>query len=359
MDNQEKFNIDEEAVLRFLNDDAKAGDREKIETYMATREGRASLEKISLRYWEQIPENLPMEGYDEQEMLGRLKNILDLEKAPRPKRKNKGLRWQTYIVRIAAGLFIPLLFISYLQWTGVFAPSGDEALVTIYSPNGARTNFRLPDGSSGWLNSGSALHFPAAFSGSSRDVRLEGEAYFDIESNPDKPFVVTTDHIKVAALGTSFNVEAYDEDNTSKVTLETGIVELFDVEDGSLRNALNRLDTGFQFTYFNDLESYRVDAVDVGKVTAWKEGKLVFREDPMNEVVERLNRWYNVQIVIEDKSLDDYAFRATFQDETLDEVLKLLQLSSPIEIREGEREMQADSTYSKRKIFFSAAKPDS
>ncbi|MEZ5043036.1 MAG: DUF4974 domain-containing protein [Saprospiraceae bacterium] len=354
MRKKEKNIIDKEAVDRYLNNKGSKADQEKIKNYFASTDRWAELESASLQFWKQIPEELETEGYDEDRLLDRINHLLRLEDAKVSVEKRRRLKWFTYASRIAASLFIPLLLLCYLQWSGYFEEQQAGAYSSVYSPLGARTNFHLPDGSEGWLNGGSTLHFPAAFSGEYREVQLEGEAYFYVKSNPRKPFVVTTGNIRIAALGTSFNVNAYEGDKTNSVTLETGVVELFEAKDQKLLETLGQLDTGFQFIYFKDLDSYRTQEVDVKKITAWKEGKLVFREDPMTEVVDRLNRWYNVDIVIEDKKLETYVFRATFQDETLDEVLKLLQFSSPIKIRETGREMLKNNTFGKRKIFLSS-----
>lgn len=354
MSKKEKTTVDKEAIKRYLNNEGTGADREKVEAYFASWKETAALEKESFHFWRQIPKDIETEDYDDERLLDRLNHLLRLEDARAAAEKRWSLRWFTYTSRIAAGLFIPLLFFSFLQWNGFFENQQEAAYSSVYSPLGARTNFHLPDGSEGWLNGGSTLYFPAVFSGKYREVRLEGEAYFDVQSNPKKPFVVTTEKIKVAALGTTFNVNAYEEDETSRVTLESGVVELFEAEDQNLQRALSTLDTGFQFTYFKDLDSHDTLEVDVNKIIAWKEGKLIFRKDPMAKVVDRLNRWYNVEIVIEDKKLETYAFVATFQDETLDEVLKLLKLSSPIKIREAGREMLEDATFGKRKIFLSS-----
>ncbi len=348
-----KKEIDKEVVDRYLNSKGTEEDREKMAGYFDSNEKTSALKKASFDFWEKSTGEEDLAGYDEGRVLDRLNHLLRLEDAKRAQEKRKKLKWFTYASRIAAGLFIPLLFFSYLQWSGFFENQQTVAYSSIYSPLGARTQFQLPDGSEGWLNGGSSLHFPATFSGRYREVQLDGEAYFDVLSNPEKPFVVTTNEIKVVALGTSFNVNAYAEDETSNILLESGKVALFKSDDDGLHNTLGRLDTGYQFTYFKELDSHQTKAVDIYKSTAWKEGLLVFREDLMVDIVDRLNRWYNVEITIKDKRLETYTFRATFQDETLDEVLKLLKLSSPIKVEEVGREILKDNTFGKRKINLS------
>ncbi len=349
----ERTEIDQEVVDRYLNNEGTAEDREKIKGYFASNQEAAALEKASLGFWKKSAQETDLTDYDEGRILDRLNHLLRLDDAKTAKEQREKFKWYTLATRIAAGLFIPLLFFSYWQWSGSFENQQTAAYSSIYSPLGARTKFHLPDGSEGWLNGGSSLQFPTTFLGKYREVRLEGEAYFDVFSNPEKPFVVTTRDVKVVAVGTSFNVNAYVEDKTSSVMLESGKVSLFKSEDQHLNNTLSQLDTGYQFTYFKELDSHQIEAVDVYKSTAWKEGLLVFREDLMVDIVDRLNRWYNVEITIKDKRLETYTFRATFQDETLDEVLKLLKLSSPIKVEEVGREILEDNTFGKRKINLS------
>lgn len=350
MSKEEKEAINRNILKRYLNDEGDETDRRKITKWFSSSKSMKVLESESFQFWESIPDEPETEDYDEERVLDRLNHLLRLEDANIARAKDKRLRWLRYLVRIAASLFLPLAVVSYLLWSG----SQDTAYASLYSPLGARTSFHLPDGSEGWLNGGSTLYFPAAFAGRYREVRLDGEAYFDVISKAKKPFVVNTDRIKVVALGTAFNVDAYKEDPVSRVTLASGMLELFDAKDQTMQNVLGELDAGFQFTYFKDLNSHLIKDADVNKATAWKEGKLVFRDDPMEEVVSRLNRWYNVDIEIENEKLKKETYRFTFQDKTLDEVLKLIKLTdSNIEIRELEQETRQDGAFGKRKFIFS------
>lgn len=354
MNKKNKESIDRKVIKRYLNSQGDETDRQQIAKWFASPRNTEVLKSESLHFWQGIPDNPETDDYDEERILDRLNHLLRLEDAKISLEKRRKQRWLKYASRIAASLFIPLLFFSFLQWKGFFEEAQDMAYSSIYSPLGARTRFHLPDGSEGWLNGGSTLHFPAAFAGDYREVRLEGEAYFDVVSDARKPFVVTTDRLRVAALGTAFNVSVYGDDKMSKITLESGLVKLFAANDTRMQNALGQLKEGFQFTYYKDLGSHLIEEADVKKVTSWKEGKLVFRDDSMAEVVNQLNRWYNVEIVIQDQQLERHAFRATFQDETLDEVLRLIKLSSPrIQIRELNREALADGTLGKRKFILS------
>ena len=209
--------------------------------------------------------------------------------------------------------------------------------------------FYLPDGSKGWLNGGSFLKFPTEFKGKSREILLRGEAYFDVKSDPKKPFIVSGDNIEIVAYGTSFNVLAYPDDQFIKVTLASGTIKVSGKRDGRTRN-FRTIKPDQMCIYDLYTSSSVITQVDVSNIVSWKAGRLTFRDDPLYEVIKKINRWYNVNIIIEDEILESYTYLATFEDETLDEVLKLLTLSAPIGYKDLGRERRADGTFEKREI---------
>ena len=116
------------------------------------------------------------------------------------------------------------------------------------------------------------------------------------------------------------------------------------------RNKVSSLSPGQLLHFVPSKTGTYIQDVDIEKYISWTEGRLIFREDPFSEVVERLNRWYNVNIVIKNEILESYEYVATFEDETLDEVLKMLTISAPIRYRELKRTQKEDGTFSKRTI---------
>ena len=107
---------------------------------------------------------------------------------------------------------------------------------------------------------------------------------------------------------------------------------------------------GVRGVFIKGTDIFNLNRVEADLYTSWKEGKLVLRNEPMDEVVKKMNRWYNVNIIIRDHRLESYVYRATFVDETLDEVLKIFQRTSPIVTKEMGREKLPDGTYGKRTI---------
>ena len=258
------------------------------------------------------------------------------------------------IKKVAAVLVIPLLVYSgyvtlqFEKQKNLFtseAPSWTEVSTT----TGMQSKLTLPDGSEVWLNSATNLKYPSKF-GKYREVEICGEAFFEVQKDDEHPFIVKTGKINIEVTGTSFNVLNYPEEIQTEVVLKSGEVKLFsgDVSD---KNEISVLKPGQKATYIKNQGKVFINNTYVEKHTAWMEGKLMFVDDPMEEVVRKLNRWFNVEIVLQDTDLHEYVYKATFEDETLDQILELLKLSAPIEYTSNPRKLMPDGTFSKRKVI--------
>jgi ferric-dicitrate binding protein FerR (iron transport regulator) len=259
---------------------------------------------------------------------------------------------KTFRVMFYASAVVVLFLLAYNLWTMRGAPSGENPVYTeIYAPLGSRIKFDLPDGSKGWLNSGSSLKFPVRFTGRERKVFLSGEGYFDVSHNAKKSFVVNTKSYQVRALGTSFNVQAFEDNaETEEITLEEGKVQIEKVNNEGKYRKLFSLEPGQHAQIDMKTQSVTITEKDNDKYTAWKDGKLIFRNDPLERLIENMERFYNVEIEITDKKLYEYHFHATFEEETLFETLRLLKLSTPVDYKICKREKNQDGIYAKRKV---------
>ncbi len=225
--------------------------------------------------------------------------------------------------RIAAILLIPLFI------TGIFLGSRqpDQAgtFAEIKAPQGSRVQFTLPDGSKGYLNSGSTLQYPTAFM-NNRSVMLTGEAYFEVAKNKKHPFTVQTGHADVQALGTRFDVCAYPDEHQLTTTLEEGSVRIFN----KTTNTPTTLCPGEQ-NRINTADGKMINLkVKTQLYTSWKEEILRFDNAPFAEVVKKMERWYGVKIIL-DKRLpypDNYTL--SIKTESLREMLQLLSITTPI-----------------------------
>lgn len=304
-----------------------------------------SMEMLMEQHWLEFDENaLPNVQLDF--LLDKVQHRIYIEE----NRKLKLMRFWPIVQRVAAILFLPLL-ISTLAYYWIQPNWGKESSwVEIQCPLGVRTKFHLPDGTSGFLNSGSNLKYAAIFA-DNRKVKLTGEAYFDVVHNEKSPFHVLTKNVDVKVLGTSFNVIAYNGEGTEEIVLQTGHVDVLD-NDGT---RIASLVPNQKLVFRKDDGRFGVEKVVSEQYTSWKEGKLMFRNENIKDVAARLSRWYNAEIVINesDNHIQSYTFHGTFVDERLDDVLKVLSLAAPISYVEDEQKRDWNGVYSKRKIIIS------
>lgn len=346
--------IDFEILSRYLKGKDQQGDKEKIMSWFSSNQIKQLRENYQ-RYWDELSDEFCDEEYNEEIVLGKIYHKIKLHESSlhaKQERKPQVKKLFTIITRVAAVLFIPLSIFILINSDRFFTSETSVSFSEIYAPTGTRAKFNLPDGSSGYLNGGSTLKFPIKFSEKSRNVSLQGEAYFDVVSNPKKPFIVSGSKINVVAYGTSFNVDAYPGDNNNKAVLVKGKIEVFGKTNNQTQS-LGVLNPGEMCSFDIEKSSYKIAKVDADKIVSWKDGKLVFINAPFEEVVKKLNRRYSANIVIKDQKLKTYTYLATFEDETLDEVLKLIQLSAPISVTDlGRKSRSPDGSFNARNIEF-------
>ncbi len=253
-----------------------------------------------------------------------------------------------YLVRnVAAILFLPLLIASLFFYFSSNSRTGKNAWAEIKCPAGVRTEFQLPDGSKGFLNSNSKLKYPVIFN-DARNVYLTGEAFFEVVKNKRSKFTVTAGKLKVEVMGTSFNIMSYEDQQNEEITLETGHLKVF----GSDNKQLSILSPDQQFVLNKEQNRYTKREVNTLNYTSWTSGKLIIQNERFEDVAKKLSRWYNVDIDIEGRTIKDFRYYATFENEPLDEVLRLISITAPIQYREDTRVRYPDGSFSKRKIEF-------
>jgi len=191
------------------------------------------------------------------------------------------------------------------------------------------------------LNSGSQLSYSLPFT---KNIILEGEAWLDVKHDKNHPFKINAGKSLIEVLGTSLNLSAYPEENYIEIVLLEGNVEFLNIKEGEKISLLpsERL----VYKDGNISKSF----VDPQKYKAWTSGKMVFKNDPMLEVARRIERWYNVKVELADPELMKYTFRATFEDDKLENVMKFLCMTSPFKYKITPSELSSDGTFKKEKV---------
>jgi transmembrane sensor len=274
----------------------------------------------------------------------------------------------SYFYRIAAALtlIISLGIVGYLflKNRGIKQIAGFYEAV---APKGSRSVITLSDGSKVWLNSGTRIRYQSDFGDKSRDLFLEGEAYFVVAENKDKPFRVRTQDLCITALGTAFNVKAYNDENTVETTLEKGnvLVELIKVSKdeqvpppvllkpnqqalfikGSGNLNVNESEPVVKTTVNIPDSQLKPSPIKVETLAdtripvSWKDNKWIFKSEKLKDLAPILERRFDIIVIFKDTILSNYKFTGTIKEESLEQVLKALTLAAPIRFDVAHKEV--------------------
>lgn len=224
-------------------------------------------------------------------------------------------------LKIAA--VIAIVFSATYFWMDSERQHEEESLQSVYAPSGQRTEIRLPDGTKVWLNSCSRLTYSDKFVGNYRRVKLDGEAYFIVSKNKEKPFIVQTNRYNINVLGTEFNVTAYPTDKEWRTSLLNGCVRITD------RSGVNKM-----LLYPNDvayLENGVLHKTVIGddNMFKWREGLLCFTNLSIQEMVRKLELYYDVKIVVHNVAMTNKCYTGKFRiGDGIDHVLDVLRLDN-------------------------------
>lgn len=252
-----------------------------------------------------------------------------LEKVNKRIKKKRNAQRLIYFQRIAAIMLLPLLLLSgYL----LLQPKEKEEpmfyLEARMTP-GMIGSTLLADGTKVWLNSSSYLKYPNNFSSETRDVFLDGEAYFEVAENTEQPFIVHTENSSVKVLGTEFNIDAYSSNSFIATTLVEGAVE-FSYKNEDSKTSIISLKPNEQVLY--DKQTYRAGIKEtyIPKDIAWKKGQIVLRDTPLSEIIWTLSKRFNVEFTIKDPAFQKHSFTGVFTNQQIERVLEHFKRSSGI-----------------------------
>jgi transmembrane sensor len=277
--------------------------------------------------------------------------------------------YESYFLKrltITIGKAAAVLLITYGLGIISFAViNSDKASIITYQeitvPAGSKTKLSLPDGTQVWLNSQSKLTYASNYNQDSREVKLEGEGYFKVARDKERPFIVKAANITVRALGTEFNVKCYPDEGFIEATLVKGSIKIeggkdqikaeknnmilkpnerltFIKKTGKLYPRIDSLQTeqnqkvlSKKYVIKDEIrkEQIIIGAIDPKPLIAWKDDKLIFTGERFEEIKTKLERWYGVSIQIKDEEILSYRFKGSFEKETLEQALEALRLASP------------------------------
>jgi len=213
--------------------------------------------------------------------------------------------------------------ITYIINPNTVASKADANLFnTLSTPTGGQYNIVLADGTKVYLNAVSSIKYPTQFNGDQRIVELDGEAYFEVAKNKNKPFIVKSGDQDIEVLGTHFNVHAYDNESVVKTTLLEGSVAV------NYKNQKGILKPGQQSNVSDKFNKITIKQVDTEAAIAWKNGRFKFDNADLKTVMRQLERWYGIKVEYRGDVSDVRFNGGTFMNKNLSEVLKVLELSN-------------------------------
>ena len=235
-------------------------------------------------------------------------------------------RYLYTFMKVAAALVVGLFIGIYISSV---KPGPDPVYYAARSPKGSVSEMILPDGSVIFLNADSRIRYSVDGQNGVREVFLSGEAWFDVEKNKEKPFVVHTPLYDINVAGTQFNVKAYEAENEVTTTLEKGEVVICSA--GSIRLAENIvLKPGEQATLSAGSKELAIREVNTNWFTSWKDNKLIFVNMNLKDLVVLLERKYGVDIEIKNKEILNLHFDGTIKDESIFEILEIIKKTLPV-----------------------------
>jgi ferric-dicitrate binding protein FerR (iron transport regulator) len=336
------FKLDEGRLIDFFNGKFSEKDEEYVNSIFADETKKQELKRILSKQFDEL---LPEDEIEEKNLDHILYRINYEINSKRESQKavlfDIVLKWG---LRIASLIVLPVLIYSGISTMRESALK-KETWVEIKAPAWTRAQFTLPDGTVGWLNSNSSVKYSGNFN-LDRQVTLNGEAFFDVFKDKSRPFVVNTNEVFVKVLGTRFNIASYANEKDVEVVLEDGSL-VFNIKN---IHKLCTMVPNDLITYDKTKQDFSKETVQTQKYLSWTEGRLEFRNDPLDVISRRLERWYNIDIELNVNLKDDPRLRATFVNEGFEEVLDLLRRSLPVDYKVEKGKLLPDGTYAKTKV---------
>ena len=345
----------QEIIIRFLRGKLSLEEMKELQKWIdSSEENRKSFESVR-KVWLAGSIHIENDNFDAEEGWNNLRKRQHKEISIDSRDTKKRFNIQQ-VLKIAATIVLFFSIGAVTSWF-IFSEKGDNSLSEVYAPKGSKSLITLNDGSRVWLNAGSKLIYRDDFNKDSRLVKLEGEAYFDVTTNKLKPFVVQTSRMNVLAYGTKFNVKAYPEEETITATLEEGniVVEnnqvkgkakafkyelkpnesLTIVKNEKVREELAVNEKPDEEVVLLPKKIIVSENINTSLNTSWKDPQWVIKGKNLDEMAVLLERRYDIKVDIESEELKQYKFSGTIQNETLEQLMEILALTTPLNYELG------------------------
>jgi ferric-dicitrate binding protein FerR (iron transport regulator) len=312
-------------ISKVISGNATDDERSQLNAWATKREDNQKIYQDSLKTWHAAetwlaPENIQR---DKLNIIATVNQALMLQ--------FQRTKWRSRIYLAAAILAFPIaIAVSVLFHTNFTSSHIDQTVCEVSAPIGHISKCKLPDGTEVWVNSGSKVTYSSSgFAGKTREVQLDGEAFFEVAKNGKMPFYVRTSLIDVKVTGTSFNVKAFSDSNSFETVLSEGSIELEFA--GEHDNQTVKLKPDERAIFNAGQKELLVQNVDARIYSAWRNGQIIFQDATLSDLIKELERIYDVKFKLNDPSLGSYRFRGAFSyDNNLIEALEKFKVTAQI-----------------------------
>lgn len=321
---QNEYNHIDLLIANCLSSEANQTEKDELNSWIGESPSNKKLFEENQRIWENSHSYFSVSEISSDREKIKDQIIQQLSKS------TKTVNLSTWIYRVAAILALPVM-LGIGWYLGSAEISSETQICEVTAPKGQISKCVLADGTEVWLNAGSTIKYSSTFNGKTREVNLDGEAYFRVSKNKHKPFVVSTEHAQIKVLGTIFNLKAYSGENKVETTLEEGSVE-FSLNGSAAKPV--EMKPGEQVVYNIAEKKMTLGKVETYLHTAWKDGKFVFKDADLQAIIQELEKLYDVRIHLKNDSLLKLHFRGMFEyEQNIFSALETLERTTNIKYR--------------------------
>ena len=356
---KKKENIDIKILMRYLKEKATSEDSNIVKQWLSNSDLEHELYEKSLCFWDETPLEPNIKGYSDAHILDQIHHKIKIEESVFLNKTNIFKTITRYAAIFIVAFFFSGLLFYYVGKNRVTNPK--QSFSELIVPLGSRAQFSLSDGTTITLNAGSTLKYDNRFGILDRVVQLEGEGYFKVAKDEERPFTIKTSHLNIRALGTSFNIKAYLDDKTIETTLVEGSIRIEELNDKN-RDGVIVLKPNQKLTFFKEnstivdetaitkgkaeknIQPLKVqkslviprlvtENVNIEPIISWKENRWIFEKASLSQIAVELERKFDVQINFESERLKTFQFTGIIISEPIEQVLEVMSITAPISFK--------------------------
>jgi ferric-dicitrate binding protein FerR (iron transport regulator) len=296
---------------KFIQNEASSSEVKQLIAWLKNKSGFSDWADTQ---WETVSPD--MEQKLKEKLFASVQEKIDLK-------RNYHLSFQQIVIYMAVASI--LVFVTGLTVYQYTIKSTQQPDMQVFVDKGQKAQINLPDGTAVWLNSDTRLTYGAQFNNKERSVQLEGEAYFEVAEDEDRPFTIQSGALSVEALGTHFNVRAYSEEKQLSATLLEGKVAV------STNTEKVILAPNQKAVWSNERQTLFTENIEnASDYTLWIKNQLVFSGRSVEEIAHELERMYNMEVIFLSENIKHYRFSGTLNNSSLESILQIMSLTSPL-----------------------------